>query len=182
MLYSARISLLAQICIKSVFFVIQIPACVAGEQIVEKIKIKIFHIAFFKLFFKYLFVVNNVFFGKSGEFGCQIKAVAGVIFKHLPAYDLAVSVVVTESGVEIIYSVFDRVIKNLSGFFGVDLGVIVINNGEAHGSQTQSGQLFVLKSVVKHIIYLVSRCRGSPQSRRFCEAAHRLWFQSASGM
>ena len=46
---------------------------------VEKIKIKIFYLAFFKLFFKNFLGVCNVFLTKAGELACKIKAFTRVL-------------------------------------------------------------------------------------------------------
>ena len=87
----------------------------------EKIKIKVFYAAFFKLLFKYFFNLIHIRKVVSRKFGREPEALARISGKHASHYKLGIASVIPPRGIKIIYAVLDRISNHFGGFRLIDL-------------------------------------------------------------
>ena len=143
--------LLHQIFVNPVFF-IQIGIYVHLADVVEQIKIKVFHPAFFQLLFKdflHLVHVGEVIARKLGR---KVIALSRIAAQRLSHYGFRMAIVVAPGRIVIIHALFHGVIHHGLCFRLIDSGIVSINDRKAHGAHAKAGKLYLLKISVNHCL------------------------------
>ena len=130
--------LLHQIFKNPIFFV-QIGVNIHLAYIVEQIKIKVGHTAFFKLTFKNGLDFVHVGQVISGKLCGEIVIFAGIFVQKLSHHKLGLFPVVSPCGVIVVDALFHGAGDHFFSKCRVNLRIISSNGGQAHGSHTEGG-------------------------------------------
>ena len=121
----------------------------AFAEIVQQIKIKIFHITAGKLFFKNFLRAAALLKLVGGELVGQIIAVPGIFFQGLAHKFFGFAAVVHIGGVEIIDAFTNQIVEDGLCLCFVDFS---IQSGKTHIAHTKAGEFFAAKLFILHVI------------------------------
>ena len=147
---SAGLFLLHQIFVNSVFF-IQIGVYIHLADVVEEVKIKVFHPAFFQLFFKDF--LHLVHIGKivARKLGRKVIALSRIAAQRLSHHGFGMTVVIAPGRIVIIHALLHGVIHHGLRFRFINSGIVPVDDRKAHRAHAQPGKLHVLKISVNHL-------------------------------
>ena len=144
--------LLHQIVIDAVLGV-QVGVNVHLTHIVEQIEVEVVHLALLELLLEDLLHLGHVGQVIAREFVGNIEFLPGIPGQGLAQRQLGVAVVIAPGGVVVVHPAGHSLVHHLEGGRLVHLGVVPVNNGQAHAAHTQGGQLQILKPFVDHWYY-----------------------------
>ena len=141
--------LLHQIVIDAVLGV-QVGVNVHLTHIVEQIEVEVVHLALLELLLEDLLHLGHVGQVIAGELVGNVEFLPGIPGQGLAQRQLRVAVVIAPGGVVVVHTAGHGLVHHLEGSRLVHLGVVPVNNGQAHAAHTQGGQLQILKLFVDH--------------------------------
>ena len=149
---AAVLLLLHQVVIDAVLGV-QVGVDVHLAHVVEQVEVEVVHLALFELFLEDLLHLGHVGQVVAGEFVGNVEFLPGIPGQSLAQRQLGVAAVVAPGGVVVVHAAGHGLVHHLKGGRLVHLGVVPVNDGQAHAAHAQGGQLQILKLFVDHWYY-----------------------------
>ena len=103
----------------------------------EKVEIEIIDLTFFKLFFKNFLHLTHICEVVAGELIRKIKALARILLKRSAHNELGMSVMISPSGIEIVYALFYCVLHHFANGGLVYIRLVVAQLRQAHSAHSE---------------------------------------------
>ena len=120
------------------------------KTFMEKVEIKKVHPALFQLGLKDFLFLFQIFRAKAGELAGNIVFVTGISTEDLAHHQFGVLFVIAPCSVIIIDTLLHSIGYHFGSGFLIDIAILPVDGGQAHASQSQRRQLFILKTAVNH--------------------------------
>ena len=142
-------------------------------HVVDKIEIEVPRTGLLELLLEDLLDLVHVRQVVTGKLGGEVEGVARMAGERGTHRDLGIAAMIAPRGVEVVDALLQRVVDHLVDRGLVDLGVIAVDNRQAHRAKAERGQLHALKVLVQHLFSPLYACTTRKTAAH--GAALRVW-------